>query len=102
MDLSQATLAAFKDELEKIAGGFARTGIRPYKADTLLKQTGRFVKKQFMGTPSSLMKTSASTKAILTAGATGAALGIYGQHKAKKMHEDYQMGRQVRRAQQGG
>lgn len=106
MELSEVTFSAFKDELEKIGGGFTRSGIRPYKADTLLKQTGRFVKKNFR-VGGAKMKTSAakpgfSGRQVGAAALTGGALAIYGQHKAKKALEDYQTGREIRKAQQGG
>jgi len=103
MELTDFTLSAFRDELDKIAAsGFSRSGVRPYKADTLLKKTGRFVKKQFMKKPGDLMKTGASTKQILTAGAAGAAAALYGERKLKKVVDDYRTGREIRRAQQGG
>jgi hypothetical protein len=94
MELTEVTLSAFKDELEKIAGGFSRSGIRPYKADTLLKHTGRFVKRNFMTKKSGV-------KSTLAIGATGAAAALYGERKLKKAVDDYRMGREIRK-QQGG
>lgn len=98
MELSKALRRGFDDELEKIStGGFSRAGIRPFKASTLAGKAGKFVKKNF------LTKTSGMPKKPLFAAATaGAAGALYGQRKLRQAAEDYQVGRQLRKQQQGG
>ena len=96
MELLEATRRGFEDELTKIAGGFSRTGVRPFSATTLANKTGKFVKKNF------LTKVSALNRRQLLAAATfGAGGAIYGQKKAKQMAEDYQTGKQFRQQQMG-
>jgi hypothetical protein len=97
MDLSEATRRAFEDELEKIGGGFSRSGIRPFKAETLAGKAGKFMKKNVM------LKTSAgfSRRHIFAAATAGGAGAIYGQRKLKQMAEDYQTGKTIRMQQMG-
>ncbi len=97
MDVVEVTLRAFKDELVKIGGGFARSGVRPYKASTLASIPGKFVKKQFMTKMSAL-----GPRHMFAASAAGAAGALYGRKKVKQMAEDYQPGKQIRQQQMGG
>ena len=97
MYFSEVSMRAFEDEMEKIAfGGFIRSGIRPIRAETLLGRSGKFVKRKFIKT------SGLQTKALLTAGATGFGLGVYGKKKFDKAVDDYQTGKALRAAQRGG
>lgn len=94
MDFPQATLLAFSDELEKIAGGFTRSGVRPFKAETLAKHVGRFAKKGVM-----IKRSGVNASHVGAAALTGGALALYGERKGKKMMEDYRLGREIRKQQ---
>ena len=96
MELTDATLRAFEDELTKIGGGFSRSGVRPFKATTLASKTGKFVKKNFMSKVSAF-----KPRHVFAASAAGAAGALYGQRKVKQMAEDYQTGKQLRQQQMG-
>jgi len=105
MELSEATLHAFKDELDKIAGtGLSRTGIRPRTAATMAGKKSyapsavkKFVKKNFM----TKFSANFGPKALGTAAMAGGALALYGERKGKKAVQDWQTGRQIRQQQEG-
>jgi hypothetical protein len=99
MNMTDTELTAlrrgFNDELEKIAG-FSRSGVRPFKASTLLAKK-KLVKKATMskmssGESKSLLKGKGKALALL---ATGALAG----DQLKKAKDDWRMGREVRRQQ---
>jgi hypothetical protein len=106
MDLSENTLHAFRDELDKIAGtGLSRVGIRPRTATTMAAKKSyapsgikRFVKKNFMNKFSAMRF---GPKHIAGATAAGVGLGLIGERKAKKALQDWQTGRAIRQQQEG-
>lgn len=101
MDLSDHIFRSFRDELEKI-GGMTRIGKPPVTVANALQGKGKFFSgmKKLSATPPAPGKFG--YKHIGGAALSGAALGVYGVHKGKKAVEDYQTGRAMRQAQQGG
>jgi len=102
--VNESIVSAFMDELTKIAaGGFTRTGIRPRMASTVLKNSERFVKRKFdVPAAKNLFKgAGVNARHVGAAALSGGALALVGERKLKKMHEDWRMGREIRR-QQGG
>lgn len=101
--------AAFQDELQKIAGslqGHVRSGRRPLKAETLLKNEKDNTEesrkkladmiKTSTGTDKGLRLTPGSMKTLgLLAG------GGYVYHTGRKMKRRYEAGRQMELQQQG-
>lgn len=115
MELTDVTLSAFKDELEKIGGGMARSGRSPLLAGNasskgFIGRASKGLGKFFKGTgQSSLLKKMGAAKPpvprftgkhIGSAALAGGALAIYGQGQAKKAITDYQTGRAMRKAQE--
>jgi hypothetical protein len=101
MDLSETMRQAFIDELTKIAGGMARFGATPVTMANAVQGKGQFMKGR--GAKSLFAKVSAqmTPRNVLTAAGVGGALTLVGQHKGKKMLQDWQTGRQLRRQQEG-
>lgn len=100
MENIETVHSAFQDELEKIAFGAsmgtgrARSGIRPVKAQSLASKTGLAAK----GVGKFFKRAAApNPKHVGAALVSGAALGLYGERKIKKLHQDYQIGRQLRK-----
>jgi hypothetical protein len=99
MDFPDIALTAFRDELEKIS--LVRIGKPPKLVQTMAQQTG--AARAGLG---KLFKNAAAPpvfgpKAVGAAALTGAGLGIYGQHKAKKLYNDYQTGKAMRQQSEG-
>ena len=96
MKSPEVVYTSFRDELEKIAGtGEARFGKTPRRMATAAMETGRAAKG--LG---KFFKKIAKIDPRIVGGSmvTGGALTLYGQKKIKKLHQDYQMGRQMRQA----
>lgn len=96
MDLTDIVYKSFRDELEKISG-LSRIGRTPMLPGTIsskaavgraAKGLGKFFKTK--------ISAGFTAKHMLGATASGGALALYGQHKLKKMHEEYQTGRMMR------
>ena len=111
MDFPDIAIIAFRDELEKISA--VRTGRMPVSVANALRGRGPLMRGRGM---ESLLKAVPQPKTVLSAAApagrfgaksigaaavAGAGLGIYGQHKAKKLYNDYQTGRAMRQASEG-
>lgn len=93
----KALRSGFNDELQKIAG-FSRSGVRPFKAATLLSKKrlvkGSSMKKMGSGSDQAkgLLKGNKKALALLAAGALGG-------DQLRRAKDDWSMGRQIRRQQ---
>ena len=112
MELTETTFSAFQDELTKISAGMSRIGRMPISASKLLSRGStsrppggaafsaggeRFVKKNFL----SKVSAGYGNKALLTAAVSGVVGGHIGIKKAKKEMDNWKMGRELSRQQQG-
>lgn len=91
-------LAAFDDELTKIAGslqGHVRSGRRPLTVKRLIEKSSEHRKL------SDIVKTSASMGGKGTALGAGVLGGMGLYHVGRKANEDRKLGRQIRLQQQG-
>lgn len=100
MNHPEIILSAFRDELEKISG-MARFGKMPVTVANALQGKGKFFKGLKEVHAAAAPTRRFGPKAVGAAALSGAALGIYGQHKAKKLYNDYQTGRAMRQASEG-
>jgi hypothetical protein len=100
MNHPEIILDAFRDELEKISG-MVRLGKTPVTVANALKGKGKFFKglKEVHAAATPGMRFG--PQAIGAATLSGAALGVYGQHKAKKLYNDYQTGKAMRQQAEG-
>lgn len=100
MNHPDVVLDAFRDELEKISG-MTRLGRTPVTVANALQGKGKFFKGLKEVHAAAAPAGRFGAKAVGAAALSGVGLGLYGQHKAKKLYNDYQTGRAMRQASEG-
>lgn len=95
MDLNDIVQAAFRDELEKIAG-LSRIGKPPMLPGTIKSKAAVGRAAKGLGKLFKTKISGLSPKLMVGTAVSGYALGRLAENKIKKMKDDYQMGRAVR------
>ena len=93
MKSQEVVYTSFRDELEKISG-MVRSGKPAVTVANALKGKGRF----FKGIADKGKLAAVNPRHVMGGIVTGGVATLYGQKKLKKLHQDYQMGRQMRQA----